>query len=135
MVATVVGSKSKTIRANEVQSLLQYGYAAYDGLIVYQPGDVVKSIPLYMGNTSEMNVGVQKNLGVLFPKGQKDKLSAALELPDSMEAPLTAGQQVGHIQVKFDGQPVYRSTLHSNSQYEEGPWYSQLLDTLKQMIF
>jgi D-alanyl-D-alanine carboxypeptidase (penicillin-binding protein 5/6) len=135
LVATVTGSDSKSARANQVQSLLQFGYGAYDGLIVYSPGDQVKALPLWMGTQPEAVVSVPKNLGIVFPKGKKDLLSAALELPESLEAPIDSGTEVGHIQVKFDGHPVLRSPLQVEGQYDEGPWYSQWLDSLKQMIF
>ena len=135
LVGTVTGSESKSARANEVQSLLQFGYGAYDGLVVYSPGDQVKALPLWMGTQSEAAVSVPKNLGIIFPKGKKDLLSAALELPESLEAPMESGTKVGHIQVKFDGHPVLRSPLQVEGQYDEGPWYSQLLDSIKQMIF
>ena len=135
MVAAVTGSKSRSSRANQVQSLLQYGYGAYDGMVVYSPGANVKTLPLWMGNQQEASIGVNRNLGVLYPKGKKDQLSAALELPESLEAPVDKGELVGHIQIKFDGQPVHRASLHSNEGYEEGPWYSQLLDSLKQLVF
>ena len=135
MIAMVTGSESKTKRANEVQSLLQFGYAAYEGLVVYEVGDEVKSIPLWMGEEPSASIGVGKSLGIIYPKGEKDNLSAALELPDSLEAPVSGGAQVGHIQVKFNGEPVYRSTLHVNRDYPEGPWYYRLLDSVKQMIF
>jgi D-alanyl-D-alanine carboxypeptidase (penicillin-binding protein 5/6) len=135
LVATVTGSEGKSARAKEVQSLLQYGYGAYDGLRVYSPGESVKILPLWMGNEVEASIGVDKILGVIYPKGKKEYLSAALELPESLEAPIASGQQVGFIQVKFDGEPVLRRSLKVNQNYEEGPWYSQLLDSLKKMIF
>ena len=66
LVGTVTGSESKSARANEVQSLLQFGYGAYDGLVVYSPGDQVKALPLWMGTQSEAAVSVPKNLGIIF---------------------------------------------------------------------
>ena len=135
LLAIVTGSSGRTKRANEVQALLQYGYGAYDGMRVYSPGDEIKSLKLWMADTSEASIGVNQTLGIIFPKGKSDKLSAALELPDSLEAPIEAGTQVGHIQVKYGGEPVYRTTLHVNQTYSEGPWHMQLLDTLKRMIF
>ncbi len=134
-VATVTGSESRTARANEVQSLLKYGYGAYDGLVVYSPGDQVKSIPLWMGTQPEASIGVSKPLAIIYPKGKKDLLSAALDLPDSLEAPVSENTQAGWIEVKYDSVPVLKAPLQVNQGYGEGPWYSQLLDSLKQLIF
>lgn len=135
LVATVTGSESRTTRANEVQSLLQYGYGAYDGLIVYQPGDQVKTVPLWMGTQPQASVGVSEPLGVLYPKGKRELLSAALDLPDSLEAPIQANTQSGWIEVKFDSVPILKAPLQVNQDYEAGPWYSQLIDSIKRLIF
>jgi len=135
MVATVTGSDSRSKRANQVQSLLQFGYGAYDGMVVFSPGDTVKKLPLWLGQESEAEVGVKQELGVLFPKGNRDKMSAALELPESLDAPLDALSEVGEIQVKYDGNPVFKAPLVINRQYPEGSWVSQLVDSLKRLVF
>ncbi len=135
LVATVTGSSGTITRADQVQSLLQYGYGAYEGLIAYQPGAEIKSLPLWFGETSQASIGVQKKLGIIFPRGQSDKLSATLELPASLEAPIAAGTPVGYIQVKYDQQPIYRTSLQVNESYAEGPWHKRILDSIKQFIY
>ncbi len=133
--ATVIGSNSKKSRTDQVQALLQYGYGTYDGMLVFKTGAEVKSLPLWMGEAPKASIGVNQDLGIIFPKGKSDQLSAALELPDSLHAPITSGVQVGHIQVKFSGKPIYRASLHVNDSYVEGPLWSRLLDMVKQLIF
>lgn len=135
LLAAVSGADGRKSRADQVQALLQYGYGAYDGLIAYKPGDVVQSIPLWMGRESEAEISVNRPLGVIFPKGKADNLSAVLELPDGLDAPLDAGAAIGHIQIKYDGEPVLRSALYTRRAYTEGPWYSKLLDVLKKWVF
>ena len=135
LMATVTGSSGKVMRANQVQSLLQYGYGAYQGRTIYKPGAEVTSLPLWMGQTSTASIGVEKNLSVIFPTGTSDKLSATLDLPKSLDAPLESGTTVGHIQIKYDQQPVYRTSLHVNESYAEGPWHTRLLDTIKRLIY
>ncbi|WP_424945787.1 D-alanyl-D-alanine carboxypeptidase family protein [Candidatus Spongiihabitans sp.] len=135
LVAAVTGSSGKVARADQVQSLLQYGYGAYEGLIAYQAGTEIKSLPLWFGETSQASIGVLKKLSVIFPKGKSDKLSATLELPASLEAPIAAGAPVGYIQVKYDQQPIYRTSLQVNESYAEGPWHKRILDYIKQLIF
>ncbi len=135
LVATVTKSSGKVARANQVQSLLQYGYGAYQGLTVYTPDTEIKTLPLWMGTTSAASIGVNQDLNIIYPKGTSDKLSAALELPKSLEAPIEAGTEVGYIQIKYDQQPIYKTSLHVNQSYPEGPWYKRLLDFVKQWIY
>jgi len=134
LMAIVTGTESRKSRADSVQALLQYGYAAYDGLLLYQPGANVSKVPLWMGQQSDAGVGVPKPLGLVYPKGQRDKLSAALDIPESLEAPLTAGTDVGSIVLKYDGEPLLEQRLLLNSDHPEGPIWSRLIDSVKRLF-
>ncbi len=135
LIATVTGAKSRGARADQVQSLLQYGYNSYDGMVVYSPGEPVSILPLWMGQQSQASVGVMQNLVVQAPSGTADQISVTLELPDSLEAPIERGTEVGRIQVRFNGEPVRESSLHVTETYQEGPLFSQILDWLKRLVF
>lgn len=135
LIATVIGSQSTETRADEVQALLKYGYAAYDSLVLYRPGSVVKSLPLWMGQQPRAEIGVARRLGIVYPKGSKDKISGVLNLPDSLDAPLQAGQAVGTFEVKFDGQIIRTSSLQVREAYPEGTLWSQMTDWFKRLIF
>ncbi|MBX2868589.1 MAG: D-alanyl-D-alanine carboxypeptidase [Acidiferrobacterales bacterium] len=134
LMAIVTGTESRKERADSVQALLQYGYAAYDGLLLYQPGADVSKVPLWMGKQADAGVGVPKPLGLVYPKGQRDKLSAALNIPESLEAPLEAGKDVGSIVLKYDGKPLLEQRLLINADHPEGPWWSQLIDSVKRLF-
>ncbi len=134
LMAIVTGAESRKSRADSVQSLLQYGYAAYDGMLLYSPGNEVTSVPLWMGNQSTASLGVQRHLGLIFPKGQKEKLSASLDIPESLEAPLGKGADAGSIMIKFSGEPLLQHRLYVNEEYVEGPWWSKLLDSVKRLF-
>ena len=134
LLAAVAGAESKKQRADMVQSLLQYGYAAYDGLLLYEPGTEVKTVPLWMGDQESATISVKQPLGILFPKGKSDLLSAALDIPESLEAPLDKGTRVGSIEVKYDGVPFHKQELYLPDDYPEGPWWSQMLDSIKRFF-
>ena len=134
LMAIVTGTSSRKVRADTVQSLLQYGYAAYDGLLLYKPGAEITSLPLWMGNQNSASVSVNKHLGLIYPKGRKSSLSASLEIPESLDAPLAAGTDVGAIMVKYDGKPLLEQRLFVNSEYQEGPWWSRMLDSVKRLF-
>lgn len=134
LIAIVTGAESDAARADSVQSLLQYGYAAYDGLLLYRPAAEVASLPLWMGQQSKVSVSVNSYLGLVYPKGQKHRLSAALEIPHNLEAPLQAGTEVGAIMVQYDGKPLLNRSLLINRDYPEGAWWLQLFDSVKRLF-
>ena len=133
LVATVIGSTSRTQRANQVQALLRYGYVSYESLMVFPSQATVQNLPLWKGYESEAPVGVSSNLWVLYPKGKKALLSAAISLPDSLEVPILKGKEVGHVQVKYDGKPFYQASLHTIQNHPEGPWYYWFTDIFRRL--
>ncbi|MCY3768279.1 MAG: D-alanyl-D-alanine carboxypeptidase [Gammaproteobacteria bacterium] len=135
LLAAVVGSTSKTLRADQVQSLLRFGYDAYERATVFKQGAQIKSLRLWMGETPQASIGVNQDVQIIVPTGQENRLSATLELPDSLEAPLSADTMVGHFQLAFDGEPVHRGTLHVNETYREGSWFSRILDHLRKRTY
>ncbi|MYD76741.1 MAG: D-alanyl-D-alanine carboxypeptidase [Gammaproteobacteria bacterium] len=130
LVAGVMGSRSRAVRANEVHSLMRFGYSVYEGVIAFKSNSRIASVPLWLGREREAPVGVSRNLGIPYPKGTRDKLSVALELPEGLEAPLPQGQEVGHIRIKFDGKKVYGAPLHVLHDHAEGPWYRKIMDRI-----
>ena len=135
LIATVIGSKSAKTRADQVHALLQYGYKAYQGMRVYPPGGEVRKLPLWYGEQDEARVITERGLGILYPRGGKDKLAGVIHLPDSLDAPLAAGGEVGAIEVKYDGAAVRRAPLHAAEDYPEGAWWSQAVDYFKRLVF
>ena len=134
LIAVITGAESKKKRADMVQSLLQFGYAAYETLVLYKHGSEVKSLPLWMGREDKASIGLLDPLSILFPKGESEQLSAALQLPDSLEAPLNAEQLVGRIDIKFAGEVVMKRTLHVANNYPEGSLLDKLISSIKRFI-
>ncbi len=134
LIAIVTGADRRKTRADAVQSLLRYGYATYDGLLLYRPGDEVTRVRLWMGEEKEAGIGVSGQLGVVYPKGKRERLSAALDIPESLEAPLDSGTDVGSIQVKYNGTPVLERRLYLNADYSSGPWWSRLKDSVLRLF-
>ncbi|NKB77805.1 MAG: serine-type D-Ala-D-Ala carboxypeptidase [Gammaproteobacteria bacterium] len=134
LVAVVAGASSKKQRANMVQSLLQFGYSAYETLVLYRAGAEVKSLPLWMGKVDKAKVGLMNTLSVLFPKGQSTDLSALLKLPESLEAPLNKGKEIGSINIKFAGEPVLNKSLHVVEGYAEGSLVDKVMSSVKRFL-
>ncbi len=135
LLAIVTGTESSKVRSDAVYSLLQYGYAAYEKILLYRPGDEVARVKLWKGAEPEASIGVSHPLHVLYPKGKRELLSASLDLPDSLDAPLTVGSEVGGIQVKYNGDLLLVDQLELNADYPSGPWWSRLKDSLLKLMW
>lgn len=134
LIAGVMGSKSRSKRANEVHSLIRYGYSAYESLEIAKPNAAIANVPMMMGFEDEASVGVPEGIRIVYPKATRDRLTASFELPESIDAPLSNGKSVGFIQIKYEGQPVLTASLHVLQDYAEGSWHRQLFDRTKRFV-
>lgn len=135
LIATVIGAPSMQARADLAHALLQFGYAAYRSREIYAAGAVVKALPLWFGQADEARVVIPGGLKILHPKGGEARLAGKLALPASLDAPLAAGQEVGRIDVQFDGATVRAAALQVDADYRPGAWGARLADWFKRLLF
>lgn len=99
LLSVVLGAGSAQIRANESQKLLNWGYASFDAVKIFDARQVAATVPVWKGRAAEAKLGAGEALYINLPKGQGDKLVTKIERPDPLIAPLVAGQRVGTIKV------------------------------------
>ena len=101
LIAVVLGAPSSADRFASATTLLDYGFAAYEAAAV----PALPDAPL----TLAVKGGAQENTGLdytavparlLLKKGQGKGLTAALTLPQALEAPVAAGDTAGTVQVR-----------------------------------
>ena len=88
-----------------------------------------------MGTQSQAAISLGEPLSLIYPKGERNQLSAALELPTSLEAPLSKGQQVGKMYIKFNQEPVMTKSLFVDGDYPEGSLVDKLVSSIKRLLF
>jgi D-alanyl-D-alanine carboxypeptidase (penicillin-binding protein 5/6) len=106
LISVVMGTGSETARAVESQKLLNWGLQFFDTVRVYQKGQEVAVLPVWKGKENAVKVGFQDDLYLTLPKGQAERIKAALERQEPLIAPVAAGQKVGTLRLTVDGQPL-----------------------------
>lgn len=111
LIAVVIDAGSEGGRAAEAQRLLNYGFEAFDTLKLYARGQPVHQLPVWKGNSAQLQAGFTDDYYVSIPKGFSDALKARLESMQPLIAPISAGDRVGTLRLTFDGQPFGERTL------------------------
>ncbi len=106
LISVVMGTSSETARAVESQKLLNWGLQFFDTVRVYQKGQEVAVLPVWKGKENAVKVGFQDDLYLTLPKGQAERIKAALERREPLIAPVAAGQKVGTLRLTVDGQAL-----------------------------
>ena len=103
LLSVVLGTASREARAAESQKLLNWGWAAWDAVRLFESGKAVATVPVWKGEKPEAKLGAPGALYVTVPKGEGDKLKTAIVRTDPLLAPLAAAQRVGSIKITTAG--------------------------------
>ena len=90
LIAVVLGCENSQTRFNEARSMLEYGFATYQRTTIARKGDA-------LGEQLKVNRG--SGLSMLLRNGQASQLKMELVIPESIDAPVDAGQVVGFVRV------------------------------------
>ena len=106
MLSVLLGTTSESMRAQESQKLLNWGFQFFDAVRLYAGNAPVKEIEVWKGARASLKAGFRDDLVVTVPKGQGEKLKAELLSQSPLVAPVAAGTRVGNLRVTFDGKPL-----------------------------
>ena len=99
LLSVVLGTGSREARASESQKLLNWGWAAWDAIRLFDAGKPAATVPVWKGTQPTAKLGAAGAVFVTVPKGEGEKLKTTIERTDPLVAPLTQGQRVGTLKV------------------------------------
>ena len=82
------------IRFSEAQKLLDFGYNKFSYKDFGKKGDLVKSITVDKGISSNVDAILSDNAGAIIEKGQENNVEQVLNLEENLHAPIEEGQKV-----------------------------------------
>ena len=100
LIAVVLGTASENARAAQSQTLLNWGYAAFEAVRLFAPGQPVATPPVWQGRSSTVQLGRADGVVVALPTGQAAGLRTELLRPDPLLAPLLKDQPLGTLRVR-----------------------------------
>jgi len=111
LVVVILGAQNEQRLFEGAQALLNYGRRTFETRLLYPARKVLAEVPVSLGNTSTVEVGMLENLYVTLPKGTFPKLSTKVEVEPTLTAPVEAGQDTGHLTLTFGDEVVADHTV------------------------
>ncbi len=128
LISVVMGSASEETRAQETQQLLNYAFRFFETVPLYTAQQTIGQQRVWGGKLDEVKLGVEENLSVTIPRGQRENMEVVLDLPRNIEAPLEAGQMVGKVVVTLNGDLVSETPLVALHDVEQGSIFKRVWD-------
>lgn len=106
LVAVVMAAPTKETRMADASALLNYGFANFT--VYTPPDDLLQPVPVQLGSADFVQPVLQNDQSIVVEKEKAAQLETQLDLPDALQAPITAGQQIGELTVTSGGETLMR---------------------------
>jgi len=134
LLAIVLGAASDVSRANEAQKLLNWGFTTFEGIKLYEAGQVVQAPPVWQGRESTVKLGRSEPIVVAVPSGQAAKIKTEVSRADPLYAPIALGQSVAKLKVKLDEATLLELPLLSLQNVEQSGFVGRTWDSIRLWI-
>lgn len=126
LISVIMGTKSQQERADQSRELLNWGYGHFTTVTKAPAGQFVSKLPVWFGAAKEIELATGDTLKVLTTKTQKNKITTVVDIPDSLEAPIKKGQEVGKMLAVIDGKAVASVPIIATSDIEQAGFFSRM---------
>lgn len=134
LIAVVLGASSESTAYSGGQQLLNYGFRNFESMPLYGKKQPVGAVRVWKGSAKAVNVGFPNGLVLTIPKNIKPRFTAALETPESVIAPVAAGQRLGVLKLSLGGKPYAEFPVVALRGVPQANIFSRGWDTLR-MLF
>lgn len=105
LVAVVLHCANSTDRFESAKALLNYGFANY-ALADTEPSEPLPHLPVSLGTSSLVTPVLQERSPLLIKKALLPQIQKTVDLPESLEAPIAKGQQLGTMTITTGDQTL-----------------------------
>ena len=107
LIAVVLGAESGEERFDIAAEMMDYGFANYRRHPVSEKGTKIRGqLPVTGGSADAVTLELDADLTLLIQRGDEQKVTLEARLPETVQAPVHKGQQVGSVDVLLDGRVV-----------------------------
>ena len=100
LVAVTLGAPNADSRFEDAKTLMNYGFANFISRTVVRKGEILKKgVGVSGGRPDHIDIVCPQDVKLLLLRGEEKQIKKELVLPETIEAPLSAQQQVGVLKV------------------------------------
>ena len=134
MLSVVLGTASDSVRAQESQKLLNWGFQNFETHKMYSKGQVVLTPTVWKGAINELKLGFNRDVYVTLPQGSRPKITTQIERTDPLVAPIAQYTSVGTLKLLANDQVVNSVPLLALEPVPAAGIVGRSIDTLRLLL-
>ena len=133
-VAVVLHCANSTDRFQSAKQLLDYGFANYT-LARPDPNVEIPSVPVILGTQETITPIRADDTPVLLEKSRQNAVTTQVEVDPQVRAPVEAGQRLGTVTLRADGEVLAQIPLVAPDTVERRTWWDLTAQMLRYLCF
>lgn len=130
LIAILLGAKTDDIRTVDATKLLTWGFRFFASHKIYQYGNVLETARVWGGNNKTIEIGLSNDVYLSLPKNDINKLTATLNIPNLIKAPLEKGSPIGTYVIKLKGEVIAEYPAIALAAVKSGNFFSRISDKI-----
>ncbi len=116
LIAVVLGSETSDDRFSSARAMLDWGFANYERAELCVDAARIPAVGVLGGVADSVQPVIPDTQKILLEKGRAGEITQEIDMAAEVEAPVEAGQTLGHVYFKLDGETVYTCNLLSEHE-------------------
>ena len=135
LIAVIMKGNTSDSRNADAKTLLNYGFSTY-ALVDVQPEEPLPVLPVVLGAVDTVSAVLpEEGRTLLLEKSQTGGLTQTVELPESVAAPVCAGDRLGTLTVSREGTVALAIPIVAGETVERLTWGETVTRMLRTAIF
>ncbi len=130
LIAVVLGTQSDGARAEQAQTLLNYGFRVFKTEQLARKNQVLSEVPIWKGNKNVLPIGFADDAYVTIPQS-KAQIETTLHVHSQLIAPIQAGTPVGEMEIKLNNEVISKQPVVALETIEKGNLWRRFVDSIK----
>ncbi|NOR80796.1 MAG: serine-type D-Ala-D-Ala carboxypeptidase, partial [Methyloprofundus sp.] len=134
LISVVLGTKSKSARANESQTLLNYGFRFFETHKLYDANTELTTGRVWKGASQTVSLGLAEDLYVTISRRHYKEMKAVTNVDVKIMAPIEQGDQLGVVNVTLRDKTVSSKPLIALNAVAKGSFFQRAYDSALMLI-
>ncbi len=112
-------------RWGDAAKILEYGFKNFQPMLIGPEGTALKKVPVHNGVKNQVELVPAKEVAVVVPVAQWDRIQTRLTVPEYLTAPFWSGEIVGKVEVLLDERVLASEVLLTAEPIGRQTWWSR----------
>jgi D-alanyl-D-alanine carboxypeptidase (penicillin-binding protein 5/6) len=134
MIQVISGLPTDKERAEEARRLFEWGHSAFERLRFFDRGEAVAEARVFGGSLQTVGLATEEPLDILLLRGNRERIRARVTYDGPLQAPVTAGREVGTVRVWVGETQVLEKPVFTMSEIGKGSMNQRAIDAVQHLL-